>query len=362
MPTFSHRYLLETARRILAAVGAGPEETEAVAASLVNANLMGHDSHGIIRLPQYLESIGNGSTVVGVSVEVVAETPASACLDGHWGFGQPAAYRAAEIAAIKARQGGVAAVTVRRANHMGRMGEYVEAVARQGVIGLLFCNIHGTAACTVPWGGMDPRLGTNPVAAGLPRLGPGRSQGGAVVLDMATSAVAEGKVRVRRNRGEPVPEGWILDGDGQSTTDPAAFYDPEDRGSLLPFGGRAGHKGYGLSVVVDLLAGALSGAGTTRGRGGRFGNAIFLLAVDVVQFVPLEDFTAAVEEFAAFLKSSAPAPGYDEILMPGEVELRYAEQRRATGIHVEDQTWAQVAECADRVGAVLPDTALPDRG
>jgi len=202
----------------------------------------------------------------------------------------------------------------------------------------------------VPWGGLEPRLGTNPVAAGLPR-----PPEGALVLDMTTSAVAEGKVRVLRNRGEQTPEGWILDGRGQPTTDPAAFYDPDHRGSLLPFGGRAGHKGYGLNVVVDLLAGALSGAGTTGGRGGRPGNAIFLLVVDVAQFVPLEDFAAAVDEFEAFVKSSAPAPGYEEILMPGEVEVRHAERRGATGICVEDETWAQVLECAARVGARLPD-------
>lgn len=350
MPTFASQYLREAARRIFVATGAGSEEAEAVAASLVNANLVGHDSHGVIRIPQYLGAVESGSTALGAQVEVVAETAASACLDGHWGFGQPAAYRATEIGLAKARRCGVAAVTVRRANHMGRMGEYVEAVARQGAIGLLFCNMHGTGACTVPWGGREPRLGTNPVAAGMPR-----PPDGALVLDMTTSAVAEGKVRVLRNRGEQTPEGWILDGCGRPTTDPAAFYDPDHRGSLLPFGGPAGHKGYGLNVVVDLLAGALSGAGTTGGRGGRQGNAIFLLVVDVAQFVPLEDFAAAVDEFEAFVKSSAPAPGYGEVLMPGEMEVREAERRGAAGIFVEDETWAQVVECAGRVGARLPD-------
>lgn len=349
MPTFTDQHLMDVTRRIFVAAGARRDEAQAVAASLVNSNLVGHDSHGVIRIPQYLEAVESGRTRIGAPVEVLEQTPASASLDGHWGFGQPAAYRAAEIGLAKARQCGVAAVTVRRANHMGRMGEYVEALARQGAIGLLFCNIHGAGSCTVPWGGREPRLGTNPVSAGIPR-----PPDGALVLDMATSAVAEGKVRVQRNRGEPTPPGWILDSDGAPTTDPAEFYHPDHRGSLLPFGGRAGHKAYGLGVVVDLLAGALSGAGTTNGQGRRFGNAIFLLVVDVAQFVPLEEFGAAIDEFEAFVKSSAPAPGYDEILMPGDPEARWAGMRASTGICVDDETWAQIAACAERVGAHLP--------
>jgi len=355
MPTFSRQHLEEAARRIFAAAGCGPAEAGIMARSLVRANLVGHDSHGVIRIPQYLESVARGRAVPGASADVLAETPASACLDGNWGFGQPIAHRATQIGVTKAKQCGVAAVTVRRANHMGRMGEYVEAAAAQGAIGLLFCNIHGTAACTVPWGGREPRLGTNPVAASLPR-----PPGWSLVLDMATSAVAEGKVRVLRNRGERTPVGWILDGEGRPTTDPEAFYEAGNHGSLLPFGGGAGHKGYGLSVVVDLLAGALSGAGATSGRDGRFGNAIFLLVLDVAQFVPLDEFARAVSQFEAFLKSSAPAPGYREVLVPGEVEQRCAEARGAAGIYVEEETWAQVLAGAERVGARLPDCQVPD--
>ncbi|MFC1525201.1 Ldh family oxidoreductase [Candidatus Latescibacterota bacterium] len=348
MPTHSFDYLLEATRQIFVAAGATPAEAEAVASGLVRANLVGHDSHGIIRIPQYLASLQQGDIVAGGEVEVVAQTPATAVLDGHWGFGQPIAYRAARMGVDKARDHGVSAITVRRSNHMGRMGEYVESVAQQGAIGLLFCNMHGSGACVVPWGGSSPRLGTNPLAVGIPR-----TDGGALVLDMTTSVVAEGKVRVLRNRGEAVPEGWILDGDGRPSTDPMDFYSPDKRGSLLPFGGEAGHKGYGLNVVIDLLAGALSGASTTGGREARQGNAVFLLVVDISQFVPPEDFHAAVDEFEDFVKSSAPAPGYDQILMPGDPEVRQSERRGAEGIYVEDETWAQVVGCAAELGVEL---------
>ena len=181
--------------------------------------------------------------------------------------------QAVEMGLERAGNCGVAAITVKNANHIGRLGSYVEHIAEANMIGLLCANSHGAGAGVAPWGGIAGRLGTNPLAGGWPD-----GEGGALVLDITTSVVAEGKVRVKRNRGEPVPAGWIIDAAGRPSTDPADFYD-EPRGSLLPFGGLMGYKGYGLGVVVELLGGALSGAGCARGRKARIGNGCFLLVI-----------------------------------------------------------------------------------
>ena len=215
------------------------------------------------------------------------------------------------------------------------------------MIGLLCANSHGGGASVAPWGGIAGRLGTNPLAGGWPD-----GEGGALVLDITTSVVAEGKVRVKRNRGEPVPEGWIIDAAGRPSTDPADFYD-EPRGSLLPFGGVMGYKGYGLGVVVELLGGALSGAGCARGRKVRIGNGCFLLVIDIGRFQPLAEYAAQVRAFAAYLRASPKAAGVEAILLPGELEKR-ERQRRQAGVAVEEETWRQIIDCARRVGAALP--------
>ena len=324
------------------AAGASEEEADTVGERLVEANLLGHDSHGIIRIPQYLAAIESGNVRPGAQIEVVGETTATAALDGHWGFGQVVASRAAAMAAEKARSGGVAVVTVRHSYHIGRLGSYVEKLARDGLLGILTANAHGTGSGIAPWGGTQARLATNPLAIGIPTTSD--SLRGPLVLDMTTSAVAEGKVRVKRNRGEEVPDGWLLDADGHPSTDPAAFYGPP-RGSLLPFGGAGGHKGYGLGVVVDLLSGALSGGGATGRPDAQHGNAYMLMVIDPAQFGPLDRYYEMVDGFLEFVKSSAPMDGFQQVLVPGEIEQN-EKARRAAGIFVEDETWRQILDCA----------------
>ena len=346
MPIFSAEQLSETAIAVLVAVGSRRQEAETVARLLVEANEVGHDSHGVIRLPQYVTSIKNGDVQVGAEIQVVQETAVAIVLDGHWGFGQVIAERAAKMGVEKAKTTGLAAVTIRNANHIGRLGSYVEQVARQGLIGLLFANAHGAAPSVVPWGGRHGRLATNPLAAGIPGI-----SGNPIVLDMTTSIVAEGKVRVKRNRGEPTPEGWILTPEGEPTTDPNRFYGPP-RGSILPFGGAAGYKGYGLSVAVELLAGALSGAGCT-GSSSQVGNAVLMLILDVAAFVPADDFHREVEEFVGWVKSSPLAAGFEEILLPGEIESRERDRRSRDGIFVDEETWRQIVSCGSELGVDL---------
>ena len=346
MPSFTSDELIDTISRILAGAGTSPDNAKLVATLLAEANSTGHDSHGLIRIPQYLDSVEKNDIVPNAEIEPVQENPMTATLDGHWGFGQVIARRAAGIAVEQARSAGVAAVTVRRANHIGRLGSYVEEVAGHGMIGMLFCNAHGAGVGVAPWGGRSPRIATNPIAAAVPMWTTGETVSGRsmMVLDMTTSVVAEGKVRVKRNRGEPTPEGWILDAEGKPTTNPDEFYGPPT-GSILPFGGsQSGYKGYGLGVVVDLLAGALSGAGTTRKAGARIGNGALLIVVNIEQFAPRGEFAQSVCELADFVKSSALMDGFDEIVLPGELEQRQMASSGKAGVFIEGETWEQITD------------------
>lgn len=346
MPVFTADALRQSGTRLFAASGAQPREAEIVADALVEANLAGHDSHGVIRIPQYLLSLEKGDIVVGAPVTVERERTASAVVDGHWGFGQVAAERAVEIGRAKAAACGVAALTLRNSNHIGRLGAYVETLARAGMAALLFANMHGRGGGVVPWGGRAACMGTNPLAMGFP--GAERP----LVLDMTTSVVAEGKVRLARNRGEKVPAGWLVDAAGRPTDDPNDLYgDP--RGGILPFGGDSGYKGYGLNLVTDLLAGALSGAGCTGNADARFGNAAFLLVVAVEHFVETESFCREVEGFSAFLKASPPASPAGEVFLPGEIEAASRQRRLAEGVFVEEETWKQIEDWAGRLGTTL---------
>ena len=346
MPVFTAEALKESGQRLFVASGAGPDEAATVSDALVEANLAGHDSHGVIRIPQYLDSLDRGDIAVGAPVTLERERAASAVVDGHWGFGQVAAARAVEIGRDKAEACGVAALTLRHSNHIGRLGAYVETLARAGMVSLLFANMHGRGGGVVPWGGRAPCMGTNPLAMGFP------APGQPLVLDMTTSVVAEGKVRLARNRGEKVPAGWLVDAAGRPTTDPNDLYgDP--RGGILPFGGDSGYKGYGLNLVTDLLAGALSGAGCTGNEDARFGNAAFLLVVAVEHFVEPEAFGREVGDFAAFVKDSPPAAADGRVYLPGEIEADNRRRRLAEGIFVEEGTWEQIEGWAGRLGTTL---------
>ena len=345
MPSFTKEQLADTMARILAAAGTSPANAQLVAELLAEANLTGHDSHGLIRIPQYLDSVDKGELVPAAEVDIVQESTLTAIVDGHWGFGQVTMNRAVQVGLDKAGQHGLAAVAVRNANHIGRLGSYVEHIAHQGMIGLMFVNAVGTPAFRMaPWGGTEPRLVTDPLAFGIPT-----SSGEPIVLDMTTTVVAEGKVRVKRNRGEQTPDGWLLDADGNPTNDPAKLYgDPP--GSILPLGGATGgHKGYGLNVAIELLAGVLSGTGCI-GKDQQMSNGVLLIILDIAQFLPLDEFYREADVFIEHVKSSPPAAGFDGILLPGEIEVGVKRQRTEAGIFVEDGTWEQIVDWGRKLG------------
>jgi len=319
-----------------------------VAASLVDANLCGHDSHGLIRIPQYVRQIREGQMQPGRPLLVVKETPAVLVADGQWGLGQVQAHRLLQKLVPKARHIGLAAGTLRQCGHIGRLGEYAEAAAKERLALIATVNGHGFGRNVAPPGGTTGRIGTNPLCIGVP--GPGEP----VVLDIGTSGAAEGKVRVAFNKGVKVPEGWILDGVGRPTTDPAALY-AEPRGTILPLGGPQAYKGFGIGLLLDMFAGGFSGAQCSRPEVKTpSGNAVFFIALDIETFAGAEHFLREVGALSAAVRSCPRAEGVSEILLPGDPERRAKAQRRVSGIPLDDGTWKQLADLAGQLQVALP--------
>jgi LDH2 family malate/lactate/ureidoglycolate dehydrogenase len=345
MPVFHVAQLMGISMRLLEAAGVPPDTARQVAVSLIEGNLAGHDSHGVIRLTQYVHGMERGQIDPHAQLEVLRETSTTALIDAHWAFGQIAARRAMEIAIEKARQHSLGAVGLRNSGHIGRLGEYALMAVEHGMIGWVTCN---SSQLTAPYGGVDRVFGTNPFAYAFPRSGQ------PFLMDFATSVAAEGKLRVAMSKGAPIPEGWILDKDRNPTTNPADFY---DGGVILPLGG---HKGYGFLMVADLLGGALTGHGCTSLPEHSAGNGVFLMAMDIAAFCPVEELTDTVDRLSAYIKASRKAPGFDEILIPGEPEFRAKAQRERDGIYLPDATWREMVEVAGQYG--LTETVLVGAG
>ncbi len=320
-------------QNILEAAGTPSDLADAVRESLVGANLAGHDSHGVIRLPQYVAAVRAGSVQPAARATIVTEQQATARIDGAWGWGQPAARLGAQTVIRLAANYGVGAATIDRCNHIGRVGEYVEMIARAGMIGVALCN---TGAAVASYGGRERLLGTNPIAIATPRPD-GQAP---LLLDFATSGVAEGKLRVAQSKGEQVAPGLILDREGHPSQSPADFY---AGGALLPLGL---HKGYCLSVMVELLGGALSGMAPSALPQFSNGNGTLMIALNIPSFVPLAQFTDQAAELSARLQSSTTAQGFAEVLMPGDPETRARARRAVEGIPLPEQTWDELQTLA----------------
>lgn len=347
MPRFRPQDLKRFSQDILQSLGASVQEASLVARLLLDADLTGHDSHGIIQIPGYLEAFGTGLIVPGAHTTHERETPATALLDGHWGFGHKLAYEAMQLAIDKARMCGVSAIGARHCYHVGHLGVYVREAAAAGMVGAMVVNDGGGGQRVVPYGGVAGRLSTNPLAVGLPT-------GNAVpfVLDMSTSVVAEGQVRLKWMRGESLPLGWMIDALGRPTIDPEDFF--RKTGSLLPLGGEAGHKGYGLAIAVEALAGILGRAGYSRVPIPPYNNGLFIMVVEISRFLALDDFTAEVRELIGYLKSCPRAPGTSEILYPGEQAERTRQRRLQEGIEVDSETWRRLQAVAHERDIPVP--------
>lgn len=343
MPNVTASRLTRIAHDVLLKLGATEDEAATVAKHQIGANLAGHDSHGIILLATYVTRIKQGHIVPGAQPELLRETATTAHIDGHWGFGQVVQTRATRLAIEKASRQMMGAVTVACQSHVGRLGDYPLMAAQAGMIGMLFCDSGRGAKVVVPFGGRDPRLGTNPICIALPS-----NLEAPIFIDMATSAVAANKMGVYRNRGKAIPAGWLVDKDGNPSTDPNDYF---KGGAVLPLGGLdSGHKGYGLGTMVDVFAGILTGLGWGLDPQARHNDGSLFLALNVAAFRPLEEFKAEVTDFAKFLKSSRPAAGFTEVLYPGEIEWRTAQERGRTGVPIDDATWKTIQDLANSVG------------
>jgi LDH2 family malate/lactate/ureidoglycolate dehydrogenase len=344
MPRLQAGELRSLAARIFEGLQVPREEAAWVAELLVRANLVGHDSHGVIRIPQYAQAIKSALVRPGAAYEIVRESPSTALINGHWGLGQVVARQAMMLAIGKAKEAKISSVGAYNLYHLGRLADYTRMATEQDMVGIMMVNGGGASPLVAPFGGVAGRLATNPLSIAFPT-------GSSVPfsLDMATSIVAEGKVRVKRHRGEKTPEGWLLDHQGRPTTDPNALYQ-EPRGAILPLGGSAGHKGFGLAMVVEILGGILARGGYARQGTNRFSNGTFIVVIDISAFVEPGEFRAEIEDLLAYVKSAPTAAGVEAITYPGEPEALEQQRRERQGIPLDDETWQQIIALAQELG------------
>jgi LDH2 family malate/lactate/ureidoglycolate dehydrogenase len=337
MPTIKAPSLIDICQNLFVAAGAAVDKAGIVAGSLVKSNLLGHDSHGVQLVPGYLERVRAGKINLSARPKVERQTGAIVTVDGDWGFGQINARFGVDRAIELADQFGLGCVSLTRTNHIGRLGEYAQMLAEAGLVGLVMTGISNHPGIVAPYGGRDRTFGTNPMAWSLPvdRARP------PLVLDFATAGVAYGKVAVAHSKGVSVPAGMLLDQAGQPTVDPAALF---DGGVLLPFGA---HKGSGLLMMVELLTNGLAGLADRQANDGQFGNPTLMMAWSIEAFLPKHEFATYVEGLLQRIKASQPAAGFDEVLLPGEPEIRIQSERERDGIPIPDTTWQKLADLAE---------------
>lgn len=342
MPIVQADRLIKISEVLFEKAGASAEEAETVSRHCVNANLTGHDSHGIIQVPTYIDRVDRGHIVPGAPFEIMQESPTTTVINGNWGFGYVVNERAMKMTIEKARTSNVAAATVYAQSHVGRAASYPLMAAEEGMIAMMTADSGRSPKAVAPFGGRMPRLGTNPIAIAMPS-----NLEGPFFIDMATSAAAAGKVKLAQARGQSIPEDWVVDKDGRATTDPAAL---SEGGALQPLGGAQGFKGYGLAAMVEIFSGLLTGLGFGVEPTGKHNDGVFMAVFNVAAFRPLDQFKEEVTEFAEYLKATPTAEGFEEVLYPGEIEHQRMLKRKVDGVDVEDATWGKLTALAERFG------------
>ncbi len=337
----------QVVRMILKAGGSAPAEVNDVAGHLIESNLQGHDSHGVMLLPRYVENVQAGKLKPNQAPQVVGGGGVITVMDGGMGFGQTIGRAAMAHVIPIAREHGIAVLTLRNVHHLGRIGAYGEMAAAAGLISIHFVNGLSGPPPVAPFRGSDGRMSTNPVCIAIPASEAG---GKPLILDFATSAIAIGKVRVAYNAGRQVPAGALLDGHGNPTTDPAVMYEADPRGSLQSMGA---HKGYGLALMCEVLGGALSGGGTAQpgnatDRGIR--NGMLAILLDPARFVDIGYFSEEVAAVIAHVKASPAANPDEPVLVAGENERITRARRSAEGIPLDAKTFGLIRAAALSVG------------
>jgi uncharacterized oxidoreductase len=335
---------------IIKAGGSAEAEADLVAEHLVLANLSGHDSHGVGMIPAYVRHLKMGLVVPNAHAKLVKDDGAILMFDGGRGYGRVMAGEAMQAAIARCRQTGIVTVTLANSHHIGRVGVYGEMATAAGLVSLHFVNVTDHRPLVAPFRGSDARFVTNPVCIAVP----GTDHQPPVILDMATSVVAMGKIRVAKNEGHLVPDGMLIDPKGQPTRDPNVMYS-EPHGALRPFGG---HKGYGLAVITELLAGAMTGGPTIQPGNQRMGatvNNMFAIVIDPARLAGLDWFRREVDGFVAYVKGSPPANPSEPVLVPGDPERIARDDRGRNGITVDATTWGEILEAGEKVGLARAD-------
>src|SRR6201986_4429257 len=350
MVTIQVENLINFVAEVFSHSDSSPEEARRIATYLTTANPPGHDGHGVIRVPVYIRWKKTGSVVPNQTAEIVVDTPSLAVVDGKFGYGQTVTPFAVRTGIDKCKKSGLAAVALRNAGHIGRVGDWAEMAAAEGLVSVHFVNAAGSLL-VAPYGGVQKRLSTAPYCVGIPRQGQDP-----IVLDFATSIVAEGKVLVASRGGKKLPEGALIDADGTLSEDPAVLYGPytsdgprdhtKGSGAIRAFGE---HKGSGLAFMCELLGGALTGTGATAPNR-RFANGMLAFYIDPKVVDPAHFFDGEVSRYVDFIRGTKPIAGGEPVLIPGDVERKTRAERTKNGVPLPDDTWAAIVNTAREVG------------
>ncbi|MGJ5204422.1 malate/lactate/ureidoglycolate dehydrogenase [Bradyrhizobium sp. HKCCYLR20261] len=350
MVTIKVAHLIDFVADIFERADSSAEEARRIATYLTTANLTGHDSHGVIRVPVYIRWKKMGSIVPNQTAEIVVDTPSLVVVDGKFGYGQTVTPQAVRIGIERCKTSGLAALALRNSGHLGRVGDWAEMAAAEGLVSIHFVTAAGSLL-VAPFGGVEKRFSTAPYCVGIPRDGQDP-----IVLDFATSVVAEGKVLVASRGGKKLPKGALIDSDGTLSEDPAVLYGPYEAegtrdhtkgtGAIRAFGE---HKGSGLAFICELLGGALTGTGATSANR-RFANGMLAIYIDPKVVDPANFFDSEVTRYTDFIRATKPVAGVDQVLVPGDTERKTRAERTANGVPLPDDTWAAIVNTAREVG------------
>jgi len=341
MPRFMADQLYQMGIAIFRGAQASEVEAKKVMDLLIEANLVGHDSHGVIRIPIYIDRILGGKTKLGAKMEILADSPTTALVNGNWGLGQIIATETMNLAIRKAQKNNVGIVSIFNCQHIGRMADYALMAVKKDMIG--YCCVNSNAA-VAPFGGKDRIFSQSPLGWAIPA---GKEH--PIVLDISTSVCAGGKVAIARAKGEKLPPGFIIDKKGNPSIDPMDLF---NGGACLPMGGPVGYKGFGLAMIVDVLAGVLTGRGAAY-LGGNRGQGVFQMAIKVDAFRPISEFKREIDDLIRTIKKSTVAPGFKEILIPNELEQKTKKERLVKGIYISQRTWEKIVLTGKKVNINL---------
>lgn len=349
MPTLTSATLTSFTEALFLSAGVGPAEAQLVARSLVDANLRGHDSHGVMRAPFYIGRLKDGGLDPHAKLVVEKETASSVVCDGGWGIGQVITYDLMHRLIAKCESSAIACGTLKRSTHIGRLGEYAELAAERGFMSMIMANTHGAAQRVAPVGGKRPRLGTNPICIGMPG-----GASGPFIFDIGTSATAEGKVRVKKIAGQQVPSGWILDPEGKPTNDPNQLYG-NPPGTILPLGGDQAYKGFGLAFMIEMMCGGLSGGQCAYPEPPPpVGNCAFFLVLNPEFFGGQQHLLREVAQLEEYVRAVPRIDGVNEVFLPGDPERKTLAQRQSAGIPIDEGNWKALTDLAGQLGVTPP--------